>query len=235
MKKILQIGLFLLTLTYTSFSAGFKMSPYYFDKQIDKDGGAQEYTLFNDSSEKIRYKINVTGSSQEMNKWIEIYPKVVTIAPKSEGKFKLFIKAPEGTKPGEYNFTIAPQPISIPVLRKTEAKKGEVNIQATAKIGLSLPLAGFVGERGDIKKDIKFDNFKISGNNLSFQIINHLNGNFRGIAQFLGQNKNTLQVISIDKLEPEKSRDINVSTKEPIRYVRIYNGTDETYFFEKKL
>lgn len=160
MKKIL-FSIVLIILTTTSFSMS--IGPIYFNQRIDGTGGYQEYEIDNPTFSTKRYKIKVVPDTndkklkEQMEKWIEVYPKVLTIQPKSTGKVKLLIKAPTNTKPGEYSFVLAPTPITIPTLenKKSDSKLAMVGIKAP--LHFSMVLNGYVGNLGDIYKDLKIE------------------------------------------------------------------------------
>lgn len=157
-------GVSLIIATATSFSMS--IGPVYFNQRIDGAGGYQEYTIDNDTYNTKRYKIQVTPNTtdkklyQEMAKWIEVYPKVLTIKPKSSQKVKVLIKAAPNTKPGEYRFILSPTPIVVPTLenKKSDSKLAAVGIKAP--LHFSMGLNAYVGTLGDIHKDLIIDKLK---------------------------------------------------------------------------
>ncbi|MGL4510614.1 hypothetical protein [Cetobacterium sp.] len=139
------------------------MLPMKFDKRIDGiNGGYQEYQISNPTDKTVRYKIykkpetenlskyGVVGS---MDKWMQYYPKIITIPPKSVGIVKLGIKAPPGTKPGEYAARIGTSPISIPDINRSGSI---IAPQISVPIGMEMQIFGYIGEGtpkiiGDLK------------------------------------------------------------------------------------
>ena len=160
MKRLL-FSLILIILTTSSFSMS--IGPIYFNQRIDGTGGYQEYEIDNPTFSTKRYKIQVTPDTEDkklkeqMEKWVEVYPKVLTIQPKGIGKVKVLIKAPSNTKFGEYSFVLAPTPITIPTLenKKSDSKLAIVGIKAP--LHFSMGLNGYVGNLGDIHKDLKIE------------------------------------------------------------------------------
>lgn len=158
-KFILSMALMLITITSFSMSIG----PVYFNQRIDGAGGYQEYEIDNETFNTQRYKIQITPDTtdknlqKEMQKWVEVYPKVLTIPAKGMGKVKVMIKAPANTKIGEYKFILSPTPITIPTLenKKGDSKLSSIGIKAS--LHFSMGLNGYVGNLGDIYKDFKIE------------------------------------------------------------------------------
>ena len=163
LRKI-SLGLFFVLTIVQSYAMS--IGPIYFNQRIDGTGGYQEYEIDNDSFSTKRYKIQVTPDTEDkklkeqMEKWVEVYPKVLTIQPKSVGKVKVLIKAPSNTKPGEYRFVLAPTPIVIPTLenKKNNSKLAIIGIKAP--LNFSMGLNSYVGNLGDIYKDVKIEKLK---------------------------------------------------------------------------
>lgn len=160
MKKIIILFIMICSVTF-----GFRMQPTYYDQRIDGDGGYAEINYKNTGTEPLRYKfVLYPGEKNDMSKWVEVYPKVLNIPPKSTGKLKIYAKAPNGTKAGEYNFSLYAKPIVIPTIKKGE-KENKVTINATTVISMTVGLSGYVGDpelsknliikKMDLKKDGK--------------------------------------------------------------------------------
>jgi P pilus assembly chaperone PapD len=142
----------------------FKLSPDYFDKRIDGKGSSEEITFWNDSNESVRYKIyveKVDDGSPDMSKWVEVYPKILTIKPKSTGKVRVFAKAPSTAKEPEYQFYLGARTIAIP-------KNEGGGTQLAMPINLKMRMYGY---NGDIKPLINLKNqqFFKEGNQLKFK------------------------------------------------------------------
>ena len=177
LSKVIYLGIFSILIVVNSYAMS--IGPIYFNQRIDGSGGYQEYEIDNDSFSTKRYKIQVipqTNNKELMKKmetWVEVYPKVLTIPPKNIGKIKVLIKSQPNTKPGEYSFILAPTPITIPTLenKNGDSKLATVGIQAP--LHFSMALNGYVGNLGDIYKDIKIEKLK-SNNDLKVEITNDM-------------------------------------------------------------
>lgn len=153
MKKNIILTLFLLMVTM---SYAFRLDGISYNQRIDgSEGGYSEMTLRNDSLKKARYKIQVSG---EISKYIEVYPKVITIEPKSSGTIKVFGKAPSTLPKKEYIFTMIFQPITIPTMVKSE--KNQIAGSATIGIAPAIDMKAYIGEV-DFNKALRFENIKI--------------------------------------------------------------------------
>lgn len=126
--------------------------PMKFDKRIDGNGGYQEYQVENPTNETVRYKIykkpeirdlKDKGIIGSMDRWIEFYPKILTIPPRSRGVVKLAIKAPKSAAVGEYAARVGTLPIAIP---KTGGEGSAINAQISLPIGTEMQIFGYVGE-----------------------------------------------------------------------------------------
>jgi P pilus assembly chaperone PapD len=158
--KFLKYLFLFLFLSFSLFS--FNLSPDCFDKRIDGNGGTQEITFKNDSDEPIRYQFYVDKAKDiavDMSSWVKIYPKVLTIKPRSIGKLKIFAKAPENMPHGEYQFYLGIRSVNIP--------KIENNTQLTMPINLRLKMYGY---NGAIQSNLNLKNYKVTqeGNHANF-------------------------------------------------------------------
>ncbi|MGL5595619.1 MAG: hypothetical protein ACRDDH_16915 [Cetobacterium sp.] len=180
LKKLINkiyLGVFFILTVVSSYAMS--IGPIYFNQRIDGSGGYQEYEIDNPSFSTKRYKIQVTPENnnkelkKKMEKWVEVYPKVLTIPPKSTGKVKVLIKSSPNTKPGEYSFILAPTPITIPTLenKKGDSKLATIGIQAP--LHFFMALNGYVGSLGDIYKDVKIEKLK-SNDGLKIKITNDM-------------------------------------------------------------
>lgn len=161
-------------------SAVMSIGPVYFNQRIDGAGGYQEYEIDNDSYNTVRYKIDVLPDVKDkkeferMKKWIEVYPKVLTIKPKSSGKVKVMIKADRDAIKGEYDFIIAPAPIVIPKITEKKSQEKVAVIKTEAPLVLTLGVDGYVGEFGDVTNGVvvkKKNNGVIIKNTLDRKVV----------------------------------------------------------------
>lgn len=137
------------------YSVAFKVSPVYFNKRIDNNDGYQEFTYTNVGEYPKRYKIEVVpnkGQIEGMEKWVEIYPKILTVPAKSESTVKILIKAPKGVPEGDYSFVLIPKPLKLPILGE---KNGEISLAPSVEVAVNLEFKGFVGELGNPSEKIK--------------------------------------------------------------------------------
>ena len=106
----------------------------------------QEFYFPNNGMETIRYKFSVEPGSSirgDMSKWVELYPKILTVKAGDVGILKVYAKAPKGTPTGEYGFHLNSVPITIPNLDKS---KNQINANAGVTISASLEFIGYVGD-----------------------------------------------------------------------------------------
>ncbi|MGL5355624.1 MAG: hypothetical protein ACRDAQ_03600 [Cetobacterium sp.] len=154
MKKFLVI-IYLLVM---NISYSFKLDGINFNQRIDSpEGGYREMTLKNKSLVRTRYKINILDS--DISKYIEVYPKIVTVEPQSEETIKLYIKAPSNLAKKEYDFALQFRSINIPTL----AKNTKGAIAGVGNISIS-PVVWMKAYAGDIdfNEAIRFENIKVT-------------------------------------------------------------------------
>lgn len=143
MKKLFTIIVQFFIVTTVSF-AYINMSPTSFDKNI-KNGGYQEFTLYNNTTIPIRYRIEPMKMEKknvgDMSQWIDVYPKVVTINPADEQIFKVYIKSPSNANEGDYGAFLNIKQISAPKLKD---KQDEIAAGMIVMINLNMGLYGYV-------------------------------------------------------------------------------------------
>lgn len=173
MKKIV-VYLFFLTFSIT-FS--FHIAPTFFEKRIDKGGGYQEFTMYNNSLKTQRFKvIALPGSGKyqgHMNEWTEFSPKIITIKPKSQSVLKVYIKTPKGTLEGEYSTFLNFKSIPVPEIMKSEKEK--VSAMENIGVNVSMEVIGYVG---DLKAKLEITDLKVTENKdgqavVSFKVKNN--------------------------------------------------------------
>lgn len=159
MKKIVGILLFVLM---TVAGYGFHIMPDGFEKRIDNGQGYQEFYFPNSGSETIRYKFTATPGSHvrgDMSRWVEFYPKVLTVRPGETGLLKVFAKSPVGTPEGEYGFHLDAMPIPVPKIGK-DGKEIKANVGV--KINASVEMIGYVG---DLRPKLSLESYKVYDDN----------------------------------------------------------------------
>ena len=140
--------LFLFLFLFNSLSFAFEFSPLGFDKRIDTGEGYGEFIYGNSGDEVVRYKINISsnGKDNDISKYVSVYPKILTIKPKSSGKVKVYVEAPPTLKKGIYGFMIGSESVAIPFLQKE--KQGNVAPAVSFKTPIGLEMQAYVGEVG---------------------------------------------------------------------------------------
>lgn len=157
MKKFKRLLFLILFLGLTIPAYCFRFSPMNFDKRIDGDDSYQEFTIKNDSKKNIKYQIRVfsTGKENDVSKFVKIYPKVISVDPLSEGKFKVFLENDESIKNGEHGFMIGIKSIKMPELNDTKPTVADPALEF--KIGVNLEMFAY---KGDVKEEFTLTNNK---------------------------------------------------------------------------
>ena len=233
------IKLFLLTMCLFTSSFAFQIGPTVFDKRIDGEGAYQEFEITNDTFDKQRYKIDISGvENKEFKNWVEIYPKVLTIEPKSSKKFKVLIKAPNNTPNGEYKFVVSPTAIKVPILNKNkENNKNQITLQGEMTLAIALEMRAYVGDLGDIKNDIQIKNIKKDGDTLRFEVKNNLDRSFLGYYEIIDSYKNSLLTGEIGRIEKNEVKNVKTEKFEikKAKEIVIYDGSSLTPFLRVKI
>ena len=146
--KKLFLKFLLFTAVSLSASAYINLSPTTLDKNI-KAGAYEEFTLYNDTTIPFRYKITPVAMTEnkkvmDMSKWIEVYPKIVTVRPTESKKFKVYVKADKGALEGDYGAFLNIRQMSAPKL------KGETDENLGAgmviMLNINMGIYGYVGD-----------------------------------------------------------------------------------------
>lgn len=173
----------------------FQMSPISFEKRIDNGQGFKEFYFPNTGNKTIRYKFTpLPGSVHrgDMSKWVELYPKILTIKPEETGVLKVFIQAPKEAPEGEYGFLLDSLPIEV--LDKDEQSK-DIKAASTVKIRTAIELVGYIG---DIRPILKLEKYKIfsKDKNIDIDFIFKNNSDKRGVeltALIKGKNNKVIR------------------------------------------
>lgn len=191
---VISINLF----AYTS------VSPLYFDERIDGEGGYKEYTLSNATRKIVGYKIYFEKKNEknDMTKWVDYYPKKLTLNPGESKKVKILITSPKDAKNGEYITNFCIKEIETP-----SEKGGRINLLTNLKI----ELAGYVG---DIPTKLNIDNLKLTNGRLNLDITN-VGSKREWIELYLVKGKKSFYLESMrlfknDKKHIEKSIEKNL-------------------------
>lgn len=129
------------------------ISPTTLDKNIGA-GAYEEFTLYNNTNIPMRYKIEAlaldskSGEVKNMDKWAEIYPKVVTLRPTENKSFKVYVKAPKGTPEGDYGMFLNIRQVSAPKL-EGELEDG-IGAGMMVMTNLNMGIYGYVGTKNPV-------------------------------------------------------------------------------------
>lgn len=172
--------------------------PLTFDERIDGQGGYKEYTLTNVTNKTLRYKIyeEKIQDTFDMSKWVELYPKILTLKPGEKGKLNILVTSPKGTKNGEYLMNLCIKEIGYP----SESLKSEIEILTNLKI----ELAGVVG---DLKPRL---DLKINKNKVFLKNIGDMRYTFE---LYLQDSKNKKSFIQSVRLFSKEKKDILLNEK----------------------
>lgn len=149
MKKIYLL-VYMLIMTKLSFGY-LNLSPTSFDKNIS-NGGYQEFTLYNNTTIPVRYRIEPKKMDKkgvkDMSSWIEVYPKVVTVYPAEGKSFKVYVKSAKNSPVGDYGAFLNIKQISAPKLKNQ--KGPDVGAGMVVMVNLNLGIYGYVGDLNPI-------------------------------------------------------------------------------------
>lgn len=196
MKKIyLFFLIFKLTFSYIN------IHPTTFDKPIDNDGSYQEFTLFNQSSAPILYRIysepDPENLDRSMHRWMNFYPKTITLKPGEMGKIQLNIASHSKLEIGEYSAVLGVR--EIPIYEEVIKGNGaNVSIYTDLKMVLT-------GYAGNASPKLKLNDLKILENGEKVKLHGSVEnlGERRGKFEiYLGNNfLGNIRVMSKEKLK----------------------------------
>ena len=118
MKKfIIVLFLILKSLTFGYIN----LYPLEFNKDITH-GAGEEFVLYNRTTEPRKYRVYVESvdGKESMADWVEVYPRSILINPLKEKNIKIYVKAPQGSKEGEYQANLVIKEISLPITLQNE-------------------------------------------------------------------------------------------------------------------
>lgn len=231
MKKIKLMLMFLLV----SYSAlAFKMEGISFNKSL-KDG-YKEFVIHNEGTKKIRYRVFVRPSGEEdVTDCVEVFPKIITIEPKSSQVLKMFGKAKRELENKEYPFYLEFQQIVIPTLGKNDGQT--ISGTSTMSLAPSLEMKGYGGEI-DYSKALDLQNLKFykdeKGNlMLDAELVNNSHGAIEIGLNFYDRSKERLSSKGIGTINANSTRAItlsldNFTDEKQIKYIYFYDEGFET-------
>lgn len=128
--------------------------PIFFDKRIDNSGSYQEFTLINELNEPIMYRVYTEEYSKNpsisMHKWINFYPRSLTLNPGEKGKIKISVASHSNLPHGEYSAILGIR--EIPIFNTKESS------MLSMYTDLKLQLNGYAG---NIYPELIFKNLKL--------------------------------------------------------------------------
>lgn len=228
MKKIKLMLIFLLV----SYSAlAFKMEGITFNKSL-KDG-YKEFIIHNEGTKKIRYRVFVRPSGKEdITDCIEVFPKIITIEPKSSQVLKMFGKAKRELENKEYPFYLDFQQIVIPTLGKSDGKT--ISGSSTMSLAPSVEMKGHGGVI-DYSQALNLENMKFykdeKGNlMLDAEVVNNSHGAIEIGLNFYNRDRSILvsKGMGVVPANSNKKVTIDVSTftsESDIKYVIFYDDS----------
>ena len=112
--------------------------PSKFEKNIE-NGVNETFRLYNRTGKEIRYRIYLEETVEnDMTKWIELYPKSITLNPLEEKEVNLFINPPKDAKHGKYRSKLIVKEVDIPGKKRFEKVKFMTMFKLT--------MIGYIGE-----------------------------------------------------------------------------------------
>lgn len=147
LKKLFLKVLLFIAVSISAF-AYINLSPTTLDKNIGV-GAYQEFSLYNGTTIPFRYKITPVAMTEnkkvmDMSKWIEIYPKIVTVKPTESKKFKVYVKAKPDSLEGDYGAFLNIRQMSVPKLKGE--KDESIGAGAVIMVNVNMGIYGYVGD-----------------------------------------------------------------------------------------
>lgn len=151
-----------LSMMLSSVAFSLEMNPSFFEKDISGGKGYAEYTISSGKAkEKRRYKIDVKPfniKDMDISKYMEVYPKVVTVYPGETSTIKVFVNLPKKKfEYKEYGFYLRVMGINIPKLK--EEKLNMIESSVNVPIALNMQMFAHYGEASDkeMKEKVRLD------------------------------------------------------------------------------
>lgn len=212
----------------------FKMEVINFDKSLEN--GYREFIIHNDGVKKIRYRIKITPSGKEdVTDNIDVFPKILTIEPKSSQVLKMFGTGKRKLENKEYPFVLSFEQIVIPTLGKSDGK----TVSGTSTMAL-VPSIQMKGHGGviDYSKHLDFKNyefFKDEKGNLKVkgEVVNTSHGAVDVGVNFYNRDKSVLSSIGLGTIPANSINEVtldltNFTSGDEIKSLEFYNEVFET-------
>lgn len=219
----------MLFLTTSSFS--FDISRTDFDRRMDTGGGYREVEFTNHSEKPVRYKFSAITNDKEkdMSKWVELYPKVMTIPPLEKRTLKIYAKSPKDKPWGEYSFYLNIDTLVVPTIKATS--KGKIVGTTSVSFVPRITMYGYIGET-NYEKNIKFENIKFeTENKKQFILGNIINDGDIGanlVLRFMGGNEFVLNEKWLGRIGKNSNQNIKIELDgfkiKDIKELKIYDA-----------
>lgn len=230
MKKIFKFIMLFVVFSLSFFSSyGFELSPIGFDKRIDNEQGYAEFYLDNSTYETQRYRLRIlsTGKTNDVSKYVKIYPNIVSVKPQERGIFKIFVEPPKSLKNGVYRFMVNFESIAVPTLKK-DRKNIESSISMRVNIALEMEVY-----MGDIPDNMKLINKKIiQKNGENYFIGKFLNDTKRGYEigiGFVDSNNSLIEVHSKGRIGKNENLKVNLKIPPRSKKIIFYDYNNQTF------
>lgn len=205
LKNVILMIIFYIFLNLTTFSY-INISPTTLDRNIGT-GAYEEFTFYNNTNIPLRYKLSAISMEdsniKDMSKWIEIYPKVVTIYPTEEKSFKVYIQAPEGSETGDYGAFINIRQVSAPKLESGE--KETIAAGMAVMVNVNMGIYGYIG---DLHPKVTISNMSVTKKNdistLKMNIENKSNRLVRMLIEVKSKNNYIHRIGEVRAMKGEK-------------------------------
>lgn len=234
-KKKLYVKIFGLSMLYLLVffnTLAFRIDDINFDQRIDDSSSYKEYKVFNDGMNKVRYKVVISSPNEEidLSKILTVYPKIVTVDPKSYASFKIFGNSKAKLEKKEYSFNLNLMPIVVPTLQKNEVKK-TIRGNAGVVISPTITMTGYGGEI-DLSKDINIGSieFKKEKNRIKveLEVENDSHSAIELAVKFYNKSKTKLDTGLIGRVGGLKKKKVeilleNFDKEDDIKTLILYN------------
>lgn len=211
----------------------FKMEGITFNKSL-KDG-YKEFIIHNDGTKKIRYRVFVRPSGDEdVTDCIQLYPKILTIEPKSSQVLKMFGVAKRELENKEYPFYLDFQQIVIPTLGKSDGKT--ISGSSTMSLAPSVEMKGHGGVI-DYSKALDLQNmnfYKDKEGNLKVDanLVNNSHGAIEIGLNFYNRDRSVLVSKGMGVVGAHSNKRITVdlstfTSEDDIKYIIFYDDSFE--------
>lgn len=216
MKKLFSALILFLAFNYIVY--GFRLEGIDFNQRMDgKEGGYRELQLINDTNEIQRYKITVLkGSKNDASEFITVYPKVITVEPRSKSPLKIFASAPTDAKKGLYDFQLEFRPVAIPTLAKV--REGVISGVSNVNIAPVVEMYGYVGEV-KFQEALRFENIKFlkNSNGKEIKIEGDISNDSYAVIEFgmlvYGKNDYLLGSRYVDTIGNIKNKRVSINVE----------------------